>query len=334
MTLERFLVTGASGCLGSWVVAQLVGEGIDVVALDANAEHYRLQLLLPADQLAQVQFIQGDVCDTDAIGRIIARERISNIIHLAALQVPFCRADPIHGALVNVVGTVSIFEAVQRANDRIRSVVYASSTGIYGRADRRDGDALLPAGVDAHPENHYGVYKMANEGTARVYWLEGGLPSIGLRPYVVYGVGRDQGMSASPSLAMLAAVVGRPYQISFGGRFQFHYAPDAARAFIQASRAEVNGALILNLNGPVVHMRDVVEAIWDAAPEARGKIDFDDVSLGLPEGAQSDGLEETLGPLRVTPLRAAVAETIDHLRARTYSQVGRDADVLLEITSH
>ena len=57
------------------------------------------------------------------------------------------------------------------------------------------------------PRTLYGVYKLANEGTARVYWQEDGVASVGLRPFSVYGPGRDQGLTAGPTLAMRG---GRP----------------------------------------------------------------------------------------------------------------------------
>ena len=63
------------------------------------------------------------------------------------------------------------------------------------------------------PTTLYGTYKLANEGTARVFWADEGVASIGIRPYVVYGVGRDQGMTAGPSLAMAAAARGEGAEI-------------------------------------------------------------------------------------------------------------------------
>ena len=63
---------------------------------------------------ARVTFVAGDITDLDAVERASTRHGITNVIHLAALQVPFCRADPPLGARVNVVGTVNVFEAVKR----------------------------------------------------------------------------------------------------------------------------------------------------------------------------------------------------------------------------
>ena len=109
------------------------------------------------------------------------------------------------------------------------------------------------------PRTLYGVYKLANEGTATVYAAgDAASPSVGLRPFSVYGPGRDQGLTAGPTLAIAAAVRGEPYQIGFGGRTQLHYAPDVARAFVRAARSAPGGAQTLNLGGPATAIADFV----------------------------------------------------------------------------
>ena len=124
---------------------------------------------------------------------------------------PFCRADPPLGARVNVVGTVNVFEAVRRRADAMAPVVYTSSMAGYTADDADPMTGRLEEDAEPHPANHYGVYKLANEGNARVYWPDNGLSSVGLRPMTVYGVGRDQGMTSGPTKAIVAAVLGRPY---------------------------------------------------------------------------------------------------------------------------
>ena len=230
MTAERFLVTGASGCIGAWVVRRLVRQNVATAAMSMSGSLHRLRLILNADELAQVHFIRGDVADLDAVVGAVEACQPTHVIHLAALQLPFCKADPVRGAWVNVVGTVNVFEAVKRSG--LRRVVYASSMAVYGRSEEYAPAPLSPDAV-LKPRSHYGVYKQANEGSARLYWSESGISSIGLRPYVVYGPGRDQGMTSTPTKAMLAAAAGRSYRISYGGRFGFEYADDVPQAFIR-----------------------------------------------------------------------------------------------------
>src|SRR6185295_20348913 len=132
------------------------------------------------------------ITDLEALGRTLDEHAITRVVHLAGLQVPFCRADPVLGARVNVVGTVNVFEAVTRRRDRIPGIAWASSAAVYCA----DDPSPAPESGGLRPATHYGVYKLANEGTARIYWADDGVPSIGLRLYVVYGPGRDQGMTS------------------------------------------------------------------------------------------------------------------------------------------
>ena len=118
---ERFLVTGAMGCLGAWTTRALVDEGADIVAFDYTTDDHRLRLLLSDEELPGLLLVQGDISDTDTVLGVVEQERITHIIHLAALQVPFCRADPPRGAAVNVTGTVNVFEAA-RSSPRVEGV--------------------------------------------------------------------------------------------------------------------------------------------------------------------------------------------------------------------
>jgi nucleoside-diphosphate-sugar epimerase len=308
MSRERFLVTGARGCIGAWVLRVLVDEGQEPVFFDLGSSDHRLELVL-GDLRSRTTGIQGDITSLDQLEQALDEHEITNVIHLAALQVPFCRENPPLGAAVNVVGTTNVFEAVKRRNDRIARVVYASSAAVYGSSI--DG-GVAPEDANDRPSTHYGVFKMANEGTARVYWQDDGVPSIGLRPYVVYGPGRDQGVTSYPTAAMLAAARGEEYRIPFGGSAQYDYAFDVARMLVAASRSDYSGALVANVPSPSVSMQQIVDAIVAAAPDAR--ITFDETPLPFPAEVESVALEAAIGPQPVTPLAAGVAETIEHFR--------------------
>ncbi len=304
---ERFLVTGALGCIGAWTVRALVREGIPVVALDLGTEPRRLAQIMEPDELAAVTLVRADITDLDAVQRALTDHEVTNVIHLAALQVPFCRADPPLGAAVNVLGTVSVFEAVKRAG-LTAPVVYTGSIGMFAPSDVDARTGRLEEDAEAHPANHYGVYKLANEGSARIYYLDSGISSIGVRPMTVYGVGRDQGMTSSPTVAIAAAVLGIPFRISFGGRTLFQYAADVAATVIAASRSEVDGAAVYNLGGDIVSIDDWIAAIEAAVPEAAGLITREEAPLPFPADIAHDRLA-ALGPIPVTPHRDAIAET-------------------------
>ena len=307
---ERFLVTGAYGAVGAWVVRALVSEGSEAVTFDLSDDARRLRLLLTSEEVAAVPHVRGDISDLVALERVLDEHEITNVIHLAALQVPFCRADPPLGARVNVVGTVNVLDAVKRRRERMRQVVYASSVAAF---DALEEDGAEPA-MTATPSTLYGVYKRANEGSAWVYWQDDRVSSIGLRPHTVYGPGRDQGLTSAPTTAMLAAAAGVPYHIPYGGASQLQYARDVARAFVAASRADYEGASVHNLGGRRVTMAEVVEAITGAAPESGGSITFADVVLPFPEETDAGSLTALVGSLPETPLADGVGETIARFR--------------------
>jgi nucleoside-diphosphate-sugar epimerase len=309
---ERFLVTGALGCIGAWTVARLVRDGRPVVAFDLGQDRRRLAALMTPAELAAVTFVAGDITDLALVERSLDEHGISNVIHLAALQVPFCRANPPLGALVNVVGTVNLFEAVKRRAPRMAPLVYTSSIGMFAPTDADPASAQLKEAADAHPSNHYGVYKLANEGTARIYWHESGVASIGLRPLTVYGAGRDQGMTSGPTVAIAAAILGLPYTIAFGGRTTFQYAEDVAATLIRASRSGLAGAEVFNLSGETVDMTDWVAAI-DAEVPGGARIDLAPTELPFPADIEATRIA-ALGPVVVTPFRTGIRATVDIYR--------------------
>ncbi|HTZ07004.1 MAG TPA: NAD(P)-dependent oxidoreductase [Gaiellaceae bacterium] len=294
--MERFLVTGAFGCIGAWVVHELVRGGRDVVMFDLATEPRRLRLLL-GDEADAVAHVAGDITDLAALDAAVELHDVTNVIHLAALQVPLVRADPPLGARVNVVGTTNVFEVATRRG--LAPVVYASSIAAL------DGDA----GTAGTPSTLYGVFKRANEQAAQVYFAESGLSSVGLRPHTVYGVGRDQGLTSAPTTAMLAAAAGVPYRIPFGGACQMQLARDVARAFVAASDAGATGASVHNLPAPTVRVADVVAAIG-----ADG-IEVDETPLPFPAESDSTSFRALVPDFEPTPLADGVRETVDAFRA-------------------
>jgi nucleoside-diphosphate-sugar epimerase len=293
-TDEAWLVTGVNGCIGAWVALSLVQEGVRVVGLDRSENDKRLRLISTADELRQIEVVRGDVADVALLERTLDEHGITHVVHLAALQVPFCRADPTGGAHVNVVGTAAVFEAARR-HGLSTSLSYASSAAVY------DADGVI------NPKSLYGVYKIATEGIAGIFWQDNGVASVGLRPLVVYGAGRDQGMTAGPTQAIAAAVAGQPYNIEFGGRTQLQYTSDVARAFTVAARMPAVGAFVYNLGGPDIAMSEVVSTIEHFVPGAR--ITFDDVQLPFPPR-----LPEPIFSMVVTGFAEGVRQTVEVLR--------------------
>ena len=139
-----------------------------------------------------------------------------------------------------MIGTLAAFEAALAHNKQVRRVVYASSAAVHGPSEPTARGAIGDE-VRLAPLSHYGAFKVCNELNARVYWLDHGITSIGLRPWTVYGVGRDFGMTSEPTKAIKSVVVGRPYRISYGGKQDLQYVADVAATFVKALTAPSRG---------------------------------------------------------------------------------------------
>ena len=283
-------MTGALGCIGAWTLKQLAEEGAAAVGFDLGSDSSRVTSITDA----AIEVVQGDVTDRAAIERLLDEREVTHVVHLAALLLPMIKRDPPHGTAVNVLGTTHLLDA---AKTRGIQVAYASSVAAFSASD----PSPVQAGADGHPTSFYGVHKQACEGLARVFWSEEGVPSVGLRPYVVYGPGRDAGLTAAPSLAMAAAARGEPFHIPFGGRLQLQFAPDAARAFVTAARGATEGARVFNLGPSAVSMGECVAAIQRAAPGAQ--VTFDDVAAPLPRGVRVSLAGPRAGTVALGPPR-------------------------------
>jgi UDP-glucuronate 4-epimerase len=299
-TRNPTLVTGASGCIGSWTIRQLLAEGAPVIALDLRRDDRRLRLLVDEAQLEQITWVEVDISDRVSVQRALERHVGCSVIHLAALQAPFCRADPPLGAAVNVVGTVNLLDGLAARNEKL-PFIYASSIA----AATQDGES--------HPATVYGVYKLACEGAADYFWREHGLSSIGLRPHTVYGPGRDQGVTSAPTSAMLAASRGSEFEIPFTGAVTMQYAPDIAAAFIAASRAsDFEGAGVFDIPGVTVGVSEIVETIAAVAPGASVRASGSPLPFPAAVHPSPDapaGLNNA-----PTPLPEGVRETIECFR--------------------
>ncbi len=306
----RFLVTGAKGCIGAWVVRNLVRRGNPPVIFDVDDSNHRLRALLSPEELQSVSFVRGDVTRLTDLESAVDGHGITHIVHLAALQVPACAAQPIMGAMVNVIGTLNVFEAVRRRRDLVKQIVYASSAAVYGPEEfygaRRVGEDAPP-----YPGTHYGVFKQCNEGNARVYFATEGISSIGLRPWAVYGVGRDQGLTSGPTKAIKAAVLGRPYTIRFTGGLDLQYVRDTAEIFVRCAELGLEGARVYSLRGTVTQTSQFIETLTRLLPQARGLVRAEGQPLPIAYDLDDSALVRDLGEVPRTPLEDGIRETAD-----------------------
>jgi nucleoside-diphosphate-sugar epimerase len=308
------LLTGGYGCIGSWIVRNLLVRGDQVWIYDLKEDTHRLRLLLEDEQIRRVGFIQGDVSNLSALQNAIRSCHITHVIHLAGLQVPTCRADPLLGARVNVLGTLAVFEAVRQAQGQVQRLVYASSAAVFGPPEGYPAGVALADDVPLSPMTHYGVFKCCNEGNARVYFQDHGLSSVGLRPWTVYGAGRDFGMTSEPTKAIKSLALGRPYHITYGGLQDLQYVDDVARVFIRCAEAPYQGAKSYNLRGDVVDLPTFHQALCAADPAAAQLITFGERQIAIAYHLDDTALQRDLGPMPRTPLAEGVRQTLELFR--------------------
>ena len=307
------LLTGGYGCIGSWITRNLLARGDSICIYDLKEDPQRMRLIMEETQIRQVAFAQGDVTDLPRLREVLQKKQITHIVHLAGLQVPTCRADPLLGAKVNVLGTLAVFEAVRQLEGQIHRLVYTSSAAVFAPPDSYPkgqlGDDVLLT-----PSTHYGVFKCCNEGNARIYFQDAGISSVGLRPWTVYGVGRDFGMTSEPTKAIKSLALNRRYHISYGGVQDMQYVDDVAQIAVRCLEVPYQGAKSYNLRGHVVDMPSLHRAMCEVEPTAAKLITFGERQIAIAYDLDDSALQRDLGPMPLTPLAEGIRQTLEMFR--------------------
>lgn len=163
------LVTGSDGFTGRYVMAELQSAGYDVVGVSHEASE---------------SVLAANLCDRDAMARVVAETQPDMVVHLAAIAfVAHGDADAIYRT--NIVGTRNLLEALAASARRPRAVLLTSSANVYGNSDKE----ILTEDVPPAPANDYAVSKLAMEHMAAL-WSER-LPIIMARPFNYTGVGQS-----------------------------------------------------------------------------------------------------------------------------------------------
>jgi nucleoside-diphosphate-sugar epimerase len=198
------LVTGGSGFIGTWVLRELLARDLKPIVVDVQPPPQRWQRVL-GPRAAEVTSVNASLLDRERLQTVIEQHGVSHLIHLAALLTPECQQDPWLGCQINVLGSTAVFDAARRSG-RVHSLAYASSYAVYG-PEAVGGDEAN------RPPMFYGAFKQAVDLIAEQYWRHFQIASVAVRPHVVYGPERDQGLSAGPSLAARAAALGESHTI-------------------------------------------------------------------------------------------------------------------------
>ena len=147
-----------------------------------------------------------------------------------------------------------------------------------------------------------------------MYFLDHGLSSVGLRPWTVYGVGRDFGMTSEPTKAIEALALGRPCHISYGGYQDMQFVDDVAKIFVRCLEAPYSGAKSYNVRGHVVDMPQFHRALCEADPAAAKLITHGERQISIAYDLDDSALQRDVGPLPLTPLVEGIRRTLGLFR--------------------
>jgi len=253
------LVTGGCGLIGSTTINLLLREFSPkrVVILD-NLVRGTLVNVEDALRDPRVTLTRGDIRDVDTVRR--ATQGMDAVIHMAALRITACAADPREALGVMCDGSFNVVEAAQAAG--VKKVVAASSASIYGLAD------TFPTREDHHPYNNqtwYGASKVMLEGLLRSYHAMFGLPYVALRYFNVYGPRMDiHGRYTEVLIRWMERIAaGEPPLILGDGNqtMDFVYIEDVARANLLALQSDVVDEVFNVASGSETSLQDLAEAL-------------------------------------------------------------------------
>lgn len=301
--MSKVIITGIAGCIGTWIAKHLIDAKHEVVGVDINDKSENAKRLQINGRYRHYSL---DIRDHESFAKLLREEAPEAVIHLVSLLMPTCKANPLLCVDINVKSFMTVLE---QAREQMFNVAYASSAWVLNASD----DRPITESEKPDPQSLYGVFKLANEGMSDMYAKDYGVSSNGLRPYIVYGPGREGGLTADINLALLAAARRNSYSIGFGGEVALHHASDVAKQFVQlALRPQAKGK-VYNVRGAVVSMQEVVNTI-EAVTGTDGLVTFRDTPLPIAANLSDELLQRDYGPLSFMTLEQGFRETLQVYR--------------------
>jgi UDP-glucose 4-epimerase len=256
---SKILVTGGAGLIGSTTIDMLLRDHApaQIVIFD-NLVRGSLANIDAALQDPRVSLMRGDVRDADAVRR--ATQGMDAVMHMAALRITACAADPREAMQVMCDGSFNVVDAAHHAG--VKKVVAASSASVYGLADH------FPTREDHHPYNDrtwYGASKTMLEGLLRSYHAMYGLPYVALRYFNVYGPRMDiHGKYTEVLIRWMERIAAGQSPLIFGDGQQtmdFIYIDDIARANVLALQSEHGDEVFNVASGSETSLNELAAAL-------------------------------------------------------------------------
>ena len=252
--MQKVLITGGAGFIGSHTTDILLSQNIPVRVLDNLSSGHRHNL--PREH-SLLEFIEGDITDASTVRQ--AMEGVSHCLNLAAqVSVVASLEDPEFSAMQNIIGFVNVLVAAQQ--NKIEKLVYASSAAVYGEP----AEIPLTESANKAQLSPYGLEKQVNEEYADMYLRIYGLPSLGQRYFNVYGPRQDPNSPYAGVIALFVDRISRGADLTVYGdgdqTRDFIYVGDVAQANVEALRNKVTGACNI-ATGKQTSLLDLIEVL-------------------------------------------------------------------------
>ncbi len=237
---KTFLLTGGAGFIGVNLSRFLVKKGYKVIVVDDLSAGYSFDRL-PSEVICH----QVDIKNTEEVSKYFAG--IDVVVHLAALpRVQFSIENPIASHDTNVMGTLSVLEAVR--HNRVGKLVFISSSAVYGDQEQMPLSLDLPA----EPKSPYALHKYFGERMMKLWSELYGINTVSLRLFNVYGPDMDPNGAYALVIGLFLRLLSEGKKLTITGdgnqTRDFIYVDDVANAIMKAALSDkVNDGQILNV---------------------------------------------------------------------------------------
>jgi nucleoside-diphosphate-sugar epimerase len=271
--MHTIFITGGTGCIGSVTIYKLLqsSEVNKIVVATRSNNTDPLKLWLGEELDSRLDFITLDVSDYQAIEEVLLRIQPTHIIHLGAYQSPDCSKYHIRGMEINTGGTMALFDAAEKLPN-LKRFVFASSGAVYGMRSMYPQETIAED-VPLAPPNHYGIWKLAGEHLARLFYDNTKVPTVCLRINTTYGKGRDKGKTSAPTNAMKAIAMGvisgklMPFEMPYQGRENYHFVEDVGTHFAACTLQPYSGFGAFNIKGETIPIQSFLQIVEEQANE-------------------------------------------------------------------
>jgi UDP-glucose 4-epimerase len=241
--IQRVLVTGGAGFIGSHLVDALLRLGAQVRVVDDFSSGREENL---AQAIDRIELLRGDFADPAIAERAV--DGVDVVFHQGAVpSVPRSVAEPVRTNRANIDGTLRILESARQAG--VRRVVYAASSSAYGDTEVLPKVDTMPA----NPRSPYALQKFAGETYARLYFELYGLETVALRYFNVFGPRQDPASTYAAVIPrfITACLQGESPHIHGDGEQtrDFTFVEDAVRANLAAAEAKDAPGRVFNVAG-------------------------------------------------------------------------------------